>query len=272
MESSFISVNNGNFHVIKWGNGGKLLIAIHGYGVEAQIFAPIAEALKDTFTIYAIDLPFHGQTTWRNEKYQRSDILEIINSILEKESKDTCSILANSFGARIALALTATIPERIEHLFLISPDGIYTHWLPLGFMIPKKFRPWIMHRFRQSARLLQFAAWLRWRGIIPSYVEIFIRKNMSSPDNQARLLGTWLSVDSFTFDMKSIQKILNEAKIPMDLVMGKDDPMLDHTAIQIFIGNINLAKLHEVMGSHKINSQEMIAIINQAITASPERP
>ncbi len=48
-----------------WGKGASLLFCFHGYGESSGSFGFLEGALARQFTIIAIDLPFHGQTEWR---------------------------------------------------------------------------------------------------------------------------------------------------------------------------------------------------------------
>ena len=62
MTSTFIPHPAGRVHILCFGTGPELLIALHGFGDRARMFAVLEPALADRYRVVAVDWPFHGQT------------------------------------------------------------------------------------------------------------------------------------------------------------------------------------------------------------------
>ena len=87
-----------NYRVL--GNGHRKLIAFHGFGQNCNAFLPLSD--KDLgFTIYSIDLPFHGNTRLnKNLDYLNKDVIvALIDRLIHLESLLTFSLIGFSIGA-----------------------------------------------------------------------------------------------------------------------------------------------------------------------------
>ena len=61
---SEIVYRNTAIHYLSMGSGKQILIALHGYGDNAALYKVLLPSLGNRYTIYAIDLPYHGRTRW----------------------------------------------------------------------------------------------------------------------------------------------------------------------------------------------------------------
>ncbi|MBL7798722.1 MAG: hypothetical protein JNJ90_19650, partial [Saprospiraceae bacterium] len=82
MRSFFLELNGANIHCLRFGEGPQLLVALHGFGDRARLFAILEEALSERYTVVAIDLPFHGQTEWPNRTFSKADLLAVVRQIM----------------------------------------------------------------------------------------------------------------------------------------------------------------------------------------------
>jgi len=204
MNEGFISITNGNVHFRKWGTDKKLLIALHGYGADGSMYRSLSKQLAQHFTFYAVDLPFHGKTSWESNIFQPTDFQELVTSILEKEKATHCSMLGHSFGARLALKLAAEMPTYFDHLYLLSPDGIRTYGLGLANWLPPRWRKYMFKQLKRPERWLRLAEKLRHLGIISRHAELFLHRNLANSKTRKRLLATWLSLVDFRLDRRKM--------------------------------------------------------------------
>lgn len=85
----------------KTGNG-KPLILLHGNKEDHHIFDELVEALKNDFTIYAVDSRGHGKSG-KADEYHYSDMADDILDLIEKEQLDKPYFYGFSDGAIIGL-------------------------------------------------------------------------------------------------------------------------------------------------------------------------
>src|ERR1700744_3326350 len=132
----FIAFRSSRFHYSCWGTGSRILFAFHGYGESSESFAFLAEALGRDFTIVAMDLPFHGETEWKEAElfFDPGDLPALLEAIAEglPGRQQGWWLMGYSMGGRIALQLLELAAPRIERLVLLAPDGLVVnpwYWL-----------------------------------------------------------------------------------------------------------------------------------------------
>jgi len=95
----YISTDRGDLHYLKWGSGQRLLIAIHGYANTAAIFKPFVPYLSDRYTILSIDLPHHGDSTWKNHlPILTADFVQLVRKAMADLQVHKVSLLGYSMG------------------------------------------------------------------------------------------------------------------------------------------------------------------------------
>ena len=131
MHQRQVTYKNSIINYYSYGSGNKALFCLHGYGENGSSFEIFERHLGLTYTIYAIDFPFHGETKWNEEQaFTAVDLLLIFYSITQKNS--SFSMLAYSMGGRSAMQLLQDVPEKIERSVLVAPDGLHVnfwYWL-----------------------------------------------------------------------------------------------------------------------------------------------
>lgn len=98
------------------------LVLLHGWGMNLRAFDPLREELPHLQTL-AIDLPGHGQSPWWPAAAQFSAQCDAVRAALPPR----CALLGWSLGAKLALALAAQHPGRIEALVLLAATPRFAH-------------------------------------------------------------------------------------------------------------------------------------------------
>src|SRR5579872_1011138 len=135
MLENFIPFRSSLLHYSRWGRGARILFAFHGYGESAGSFLFLQEALAADFTVIAIDMPFHGETEWKEGLFfAAADLLALMEEIAAglPDRPSGWWLLGYSMGGRVALQLLELAPEKIHRLVLLAPDGLQMnpwYWL-----------------------------------------------------------------------------------------------------------------------------------------------
>ena len=132
MKSSFITYRNSIIHYRESGDGENILLCFHGFGEFAETFEVVTAQLDKNIKMIAIDLPHHGATKWlEGYKFTLDDMRHIIESCPSIKNKKF-GLMGYSLGGRIALAVFQHMPDRINKLILLAPDGLkvnFWYWL-----------------------------------------------------------------------------------------------------------------------------------------------
>ena len=128
LENFYISENGAKIRVHKRGTGKKSLILIHGLGAFIEIWEPLMKELEDKFTIYAPDLPGHGETVFPASEMtdfyrENSPFFKTIDMLIEKENISSPILAGNSMGGGISMAYSVLRRDVISGCILIDPLG-----------------------------------------------------------------------------------------------------------------------------------------------------
>ena len=105
---------------------GAPVLLLHGWGSNARLMQPIAEALADRYRVYNLDLPGHGLSPLPPEPWGVPEHAALVEHLLEERIGAPTTLIGHSNGGRIALYM-ASEPNPspwIHRLVLVSPSGI----------------------------------------------------------------------------------------------------------------------------------------------------
>lgn len=118
----YITVNDQSLYYQKVGSG-KDLVVLHGWGHDVSSFWHVVEQLKDTFTLYLVDLPGFGRSELPKKPFTVQDYAQTIAEFIRSQNIKPI-LLGHSVGGRIAIKLAANKPDLIEKLILEDAAGI----------------------------------------------------------------------------------------------------------------------------------------------------
>lgn len=212
------------------GSGPSVIVCLHGFGEDMDSFTFLNNSLEKQYTLLGIDLPFHGNTQWRQAlQLMPWEFLKIIEQILDSAgfgSKCVFSLLGYSLGGRIALQLLQMIPERIERVVLIAPDGLrvnFWYWLGTQTYIGNKlFYATMLH----PGWFFAMAAVAYKTRLINKSIIKFLHYYLDDMEARLVLYQRWTTLRKFKPDLTPITKIIKEYQIPVRFVFGKYDRII----------------------------------------------
>jgi len=243
--------SNGEFHCNVYGSGGKKMIAFYGFGQSSEALYPLISELKD-YTVYVVDLPFHGGTNITDESSPIGDnqLYELLESLIETEHLHVFSLLAFSIGAKLALPLLAYKPHHIEKVVLIAPDGIRERvWYRLATqnVIGRSFFKLLARRFHKFERLISLALMM---NFIDARTARFVKMSVSNEDKMKQLHRTWCYLSALKTNIAYLAKRINEYGVQTVLVIGKEDRIIHSDPINDFASMISNCQLLELDAEH----------------------
>ena len=257
MESIFYAYQNAQVHCLRFGTGPDLIIALHGFGDRARMFAVLEPALTERYTFVAIDWPFHGQTTWPSHRFEKKDLLGIIQMILEREGKTRFSLMGFSFGGRLAQAMLPELVGQLDKLFLLSPDGIETKGMTMAVRTPIAVRKFLFKILERPDWFLKILLMGRKIGIVPPMINHFLASNLSRPDRFERTFGCWLSLDSFYLRRRNIKALLKESGLPTAVYYGEQDEMINFKSLQKMTNGLPNVHLFVMKEGHRLIGESL---------------
>ena len=120
MQSHFIDVN-GAVHYMEAGDGGPVLILIHGIGASYLSWYPVFSSLGENHRVIAIDLIGHGFTPPHGRKASVRSNSEMLASFADAITDEQVILVGNSMGGLIAILTALDRPELVAGLILVNP-------------------------------------------------------------------------------------------------------------------------------------------------------
>lgn len=106
------------------GGEGKVLLILHGWGIESGKYLSLIEKLEKHFRVIAPDFPGFGESDQPKEAWDVSGYKHFVLKFLDVLQVNHFYVLAHSFGGRVAIKLGAEDRERIGKMVFTGAAGI----------------------------------------------------------------------------------------------------------------------------------------------------
>lgn len=229
MKIGEIPYYDSRIHFRQWGNGERLIIALHGFGEDGESFHPLSFHLPDKFSLVAIDLPFHGDSFWNEQRdFEARDLLSVIDRLRPESGAQPGNfiLMGYSMGARIALSLYEYSPERVNQMILLSPDGLSIHfiyWFCTQTSLGNRLLKW---NLEHPQSLLKLAGIIRSTGLVKERQLKFARLYLQDQETRNKVYEIWTGFKRFRPRHSRFKDLLRKYKTPLTLVYGKYDPVI----------------------------------------------
>jgi pimeloyl-ACP methyl ester carboxylesterase len=228
VQETFIRYRRNLLHYVKAGNGKQPLLVFHGFGQDHTLYVPLVKALSKKYTLYIVDLFFHGKSEWNEgeQPLQKSAWLGMMQVLFQEQQINSFSILAYSMGGKFALTTIEGFPEQVKEVFLLAPDGIKTSfWYSLA-TYPKLFRKFFKSMIFHPERFSKIASKLNEFNLVDKGLIRFADYQMNSEAKRKRVYYSWVVFRSLTFKLKTIARLINKNNIQLTVVVGKYDKVI----------------------------------------------
>ena len=154
---------------------GELVVLLHGWGSNIELFRPTIDTLKGNYKVVAMDMPGFGQSEEPDEPWDVDRYVDFLLAFLEPYHADKVILLGHSFGGRVIIKLCAReLPFTVDKVVLVDAAGV----------LPEK-SPW--EKFKQ--KLIALTGWFFKLAIIqklfPHLLEALRRHSGSADYNAA---------------------------------------------------------------------------------------
>ncbi len=106
------------------GKGDDVVLFLHGYGGSIESFSAVAQTLTKEHKVILLDLFGFGKTPYPNRLMDTYDYALQIYLLLKELNLSEVSIVAHSFGGRLAIILSSCFDINVTKLVLVSSAGL----------------------------------------------------------------------------------------------------------------------------------------------------
>jgi pimeloyl-ACP methyl ester carboxylesterase len=262
LKREFVVYKGSTIHYSRFGTGGKWLFCFHGYGEEGSSFYILEESLGKEYTLIAIDMPFHGTTEWKDELLiTTADLTAIIDSIIGA-SENLISLIGYSMGGRIALSLLETIPERIERVVLLAPDGLHInfwHWLSTRTKVGSRIFRYTVNKPQILFSMMRLSNKV---GILNKSIYKFTHYYLEEEESRLLLFKRWTTMRRLTAEIHRLKDVIYQYRIPVRLLFGAYDKIILHKRARYFAEGIEeLVTINIIETGHQLLKHKNADII-----------
>ena len=257
MEDRFIKTVSAEWQVLSTGNSGDTWMVFHGFGQNAALMLRFMEIVKPNDRVISINLPFHGNTNLIEPNLNENDLNDLIGRILRNENVERCSILAYSFGGKVALKLVELSPGKIERLVLIAPDGLKLNRFYL-FATRTKLGDFFFRRaMKNPSRLLSICSLAVKLNFMDEKILTFYQSQLSRQETREMIYGSWQALKNINPNLVQIRKNIFRYKVKTELIFGKHDRVIHPKLAKKLSGpNGTTSVVHMLNRGHDLTSAE----------------
>ena len=114
----------GNLRYAKRGSGDDTVILIHGFGGDLDNWLFNIDALGEVATVYALDLPGHGQSTKQLDNPGLAAMTAALAGFMDSLGISGAHLVGHSMGGAIAMRMAAEQPSKVKSMTLICSAGL----------------------------------------------------------------------------------------------------------------------------------------------------
>lgn len=218
---------------LKGGEGDTVLL-VHGFTADKYTWIKFANAIADHYQVFAVDLPGHGESTYCEKcNYTIHSQTRYLKQIVDKLGIDKIHLVGNSMGGRISISFTFAFQDRVKTLALFNSAGINSPKPSEFSKLLKTGKNIFDINNRQDFDILMqmsmvsppFLAWPIKTVTARNYIE-------RNPINQK----IFNDITESLWDSKSI---LQDIQVPVLIVWGKEDKLIDVSCVPVFEKNLS---------------------------------
>ncbi|WP_448203930.1 acetoin dehydrogenase dihydrolipoyllysine-residue acetyltransferase subunit [Azospirillum sp. sgz302134] len=120
----FAETAAGSLRYARRGDGAKTVLLVHGFGGDLDNWLFTIDALAEGATVYALDLPGHGQSTKQIANPSLSGLSKAVLAFMDAVGIGAAHLVGHSMGGAVSMRTALDAPERVTSLSLICSAGL----------------------------------------------------------------------------------------------------------------------------------------------------
>ncbi len=214
----------------RYGSGPGVVICFHGYGENGSLFSFFEDPVGKQYSFYAIDLPFHGLSSWSNAlPFTESDLSDIVLEILQRHchsSESQLTLMGFSLGGRVALSYYQTNPVVVKKMILLAPDGLKRNF---WYALATQTRPGnrlFAYSMKKPAWFFALLKGLNKMGLVNASIFKFVNYYIGNENARRSLYQRWTGLRKLKPDIAAIKALIRQHQTPVRLVYGRYDRII----------------------------------------------
>ena len=202
---------------IKCGSG-PAIVLVHGVGLCAEAWLHQTEALSASHTVYAVDMPGHGQSNLlAKESADLTEYVDVIAQWIDQEIKEAVIMMGHSMGAMITMQFAARYPRLCRGA--VALNLVYRRSDDARNSVQERAQSMLNNPDIDRVSLPV----LRWFGEAPKGFEKEMSALCATWLNDAPALGYAKAYDIFSRNDGPLDEELSNLNVPIAFITGDMD-------------------------------------------------
>ena len=229
MEEKFLQIDGNKIRYLESGNSKKTLVLVHGLGASAERWDRVIPLLAGDFRIVVPDLIGFGLSDKPQVDYTPTFFSEFLKKFFVSSDIRRPYLIGSSLGGQISAEYTASHPNDVEKLVLVSPAGIMKQSTPAldAYIIAA------LYPNEQSAKNAFKMMEGSGKNVDEKIINGFIER-MRLPNAKLAFMSTVLGLKNSELITSKLQSI----SVPTLIVWGSQDPVIPINYADSFVSAI----------------------------------
>jgi pyruvate dehydrogenase E2 component (dihydrolipoamide acetyltransferase) len=251
----FADLPFGRVRFAKRGEGNAAIVLVHGFGGDLDNWLFNIDALAQQATVYAFDLPGHGQSSKDITDPTLRGLSQALVAFMDVAGVGTAHLVGHSLGGAVAMQTVIDAPHRVRSLSLIGSAGLGPE-INAGYI--EAFITAASRRELKSALEHLFA---RKELVSRQLVDDVLKyKRLDGVDEALKKLSSALF--SGGRQQAQLGDALRDANIPILVVWGEDDEIIPARHATTLVGK---ARTHVIGGAGHMVQMEAANAVNSLL-------
>ncbi|MDZ4822383.1 MAG: alpha/beta hydrolase [Flavobacteriales bacterium] len=250
-----------------YGDGSDAILCFHGFGRKAEDFEIFLPLLSTNQRMISINLFAHGKSEFPESRIdhiplQPNEWKELLEAFSKEQKIDCFHLVGYSMGGRVAMMTTLLMPERVQSVLLMAPDGLKKNPL-YSFASGTPIGRWLYRKLIENPKpLFATAKFLNKLGLMNDKLHRFVHVHLDTREKRMQVHDAWIIYRKMFPHLKKLSALIREKKFVFNMIFGKYD-----SVIRVKLGE-KLSRiigsdqhLHEIELGHRLMAKQVVEYI-----------
>jgi pimeloyl-ACP methyl ester carboxylesterase len=241
-----------SMHSTIYGKGSHSILTFHGFGQDGSVYQAFEKVIDTGYRLHSFDLPYHGKSRIpvNTDGIESKALRDFFGAYFESEDIRSFILIGYSIGAKFALNLVKFFPEMVDRLILIAPDGLkinFWYRIATGTEFSRNVFRYLM---QHPGIFLKFGDLLSFFRLIHPAVNRFVKSQVADRASRELIYDSWVNFRTLNINIREIGKLIETHRIPVDIILGEKDRLIDAEAIRPLIRELPMARIKMLPVGH----------------------
>ncbi|MBI1663071.1 MAG: alpha/beta hydrolase [Nitrosopumilus sp.] len=229
VDEKFLLVDGHKIRYLESGSSDRTLVLIHGLGASAERWEQVMPIFAENFRVVIPDLIGFGYSDKPLADYTIDFFSNFLEKFILSANIQSTHLIGSSLGGQISAEFTASHPNVIDKLILVSPSGVMKQSTPaLDAYIMAALYP-NEQNAKNAFEMMEGSGESVDQKIVTSFIE-----RMQLPNAKLAFMSTILGLKNAELITKKLPSILTQTM----LIWGSDDPVIPIHHADDFVSSI----------------------------------